>query len=75
MSRENSERRCDARSVPSGSPRQRHHAAARRDLDAEGVFEKPQVFVVDTEERAEPGLGNVQGYRSVLNSAVSSSKA
>ena len=42
---------------------------ARRDLDAESVFEKPQVFVVDTEERAEPGLG--KGERNGVGSDVS----
>ena len=57
-----------------GAAAQRDHAAARRDLHAEGVLEEPQVFVVDTEERAEPGFGKVQGNRSVLNSAVSSPK-
>jgi hypothetical protein len=42
---------------------------ARGDLDAESVFEKPQVFVVDTEERAEPGLG--KGERNGVGSDVS----
>jgi len=42
---------------------------ARGDLDAECVFEKPQVFVVDTEERAEPGLG--KGERNGVGSDVS----
>ena len=74
MSLPNSDRRCEARSVSLRAAGQRHHATARRDLHAEGVFDKPQVFVVDTEERAEPGLGDVQGYRTVLDSAVSSSK-
>jgi hypothetical protein len=37
-------------------------ASARGDLDAERVLEKPQVFVVDTEERAEPGLGKGERY-------------
>ncbi len=37
-------------------------APARGDLDAEGVFEKPKVFVVDTEERAEPRLGEGERY-------------
>jgi hypothetical protein len=44
-------------------------AAARGDLDAERVLEKPQVFVVDTEERAEPGLG--KGERNGVGSDVS----
>jgi hypothetical protein len=44
-------------------------APARGDLDAESVFEKPQVFVVDTEERAEPGLG--KGERNGVGSDVS----
>jgi hypothetical protein len=37
-------------------------APARGDLDAEGVFEEPKVFVVDTEERAEPRLGEGERY-------------
>ncbi len=60
---------------PLGFAGQGDDAAPGRDLHAEGILEEPQVFVVDTEERAEPGLGQVQGYRSLLNSAVSSPKA
>src|ERR1019366_8358343 len=43
-------------------------APARGDLDAEGVFEEPKVFVVDTEERAESRLGKGErdGVRSDL---------
>jgi len=59
---------------PLGPAAERDDAAARGDLDAEGVLQEPKVFVVDTEERAEPGFGQVQGYRSVLDSAVSSPK-
>jgi hypothetical protein len=39
---------------------------ARGDFDAECSFQKPQVFVVDTEERAEPGLG--EGERDGVGS-------
>jgi hypothetical protein len=39
---------------PLGVSRDRNLAPARGDRDAEGLFEEPQVFVVDTEERAEP---------------------
>jgi hypothetical protein len=48
--------------------RDRNLAAARGDLDAEGVFEEPKVFVVDTEERAESRLGKRErdGVRSDL---------
>ena len=49
--------------------RDRNLSAARGDLDAEGVFEEPKVFVVDTEERAEPGLG--KGERNGVGSDVS----
>jgi hypothetical protein len=37
-------------------------APARGDLDAEGVLEEPEVFVVNTEERAEPRLGEGERY-------------
>jgi len=53
---------------PLGVPRDGHLAPARGDLDAERVLEKPQVFVVDTEERAEPGLG--EGERNGVGSDV-----
>ncbi len=55
-----------------GAPAQRDDPAPRGDLDAEGVLEEPQVFVVDTEESAQPRFGQVQGNRSVLDGAVSS---
>jgi hypothetical protein len=48
--------------------RDRNLAAARGDLDAEGILEEPKVFVVDTEERAESRLGKRErdGVRSDL---------
>jgi hypothetical protein len=54
---------------PLGISGDRNFAPARGDLDAERVLEKPQVFVVDTEERAEPGLG--EGERDGVGSDVS----
>jgi len=39
-----------------GVPGDEDLGAARRDGDAEGLFEEPEIFVVDTEERAEPGF-------------------
>ena len=59
MSFAKSERSRAARAVPSGSP-ETETSLPRGDLDVESVFEKPQVFVVDTEERAEPGLGECE---------------
>jgi hypothetical protein len=41
---------------PLGVSRDRNLVPARGDRDAEGLFEEPQIFVVDTEERAEPGF-------------------
>ena len=52
-----------------GVARDRNLAAARGDLDAEGFLEEPKVFVVDTEERAEPGLGKCE--RNGVGSDVS----
>jgi hypothetical protein len=37
-------------------------APARGDLDAERVLQQPKVFVVNTEERAEPRLGKGERY-------------
>jgi hypothetical protein len=47
-------------------------APTRGDLDAEGIFEEPKVFVVDTEERAESRLGESKrdGVRSDVSARL-----